>query len=155
MQILPCTKSFGDVPEICLPISFFSSLTSILPLQPLVCSHGLCHAAPETSLTNGCHDLCLCMLQHFYYIREGWPDIWIGIPTTSHDLSKDRRAVRRDCGADAFVDHCKCCLNCSHFVKGKHARYEFPKYYSKAVHINLLGVGPMLDHFPVESNETM
>ena len=127
----------------------YSVLTASTPfLSALIHGHRLTHAAPETGLSDSCHDFSLSSLKHPNNFTERRPHIRISIPATCHYLTEYRKAVIGNVWADALVDNSKSCLYSSHVLEWKHSCDQFPENNPKAININFLGIRPMLDHLP-------
>lgn len=108
--------------------------------------HGLSYAAPEACLAHIGQYLGFGILKHPDNICERGANFRVGIPAAGHDVTQNRQTIIWDCRSYSFVHHSKGSLNSSHVLEWKRACYELPKNNSKAVHIHLLCIRPMLNH---------
>lgn len=107
-------------------------------------------AAPESSLSNIGHDLCLSVFKHADNLGEGRADVRVRVPAAGHDLTENREAISWDDRTNTSVDNSKCSLNGCHVLEGQHACDQLPEDNTKAVNINLLIVRSVLDHLSVK-----
>lgn len=108
--------------------------------------HGLNHATPEASLAHISHDLSLSILKHPNNLGEGRTHFRVGVPAAGHYVTQHRQTFIWDNWPYPLVHHSKCSLHSCHVLEGKRTCYELPENDSKAIHIHLLCVRPMLNH---------
>ena len=110
--------------------------------------HWFRYATSKASFADSAYDLHLCNLQHPDHLGEGRTHIRVRVPAASHYLAKGQRAIMWYGRPNTLIYNSKCSLHGWHVLEGKHAGYKLPQYDAKAININFLIVGSMLDHLP-------
>lgn len=123
----------------------YTPLLQLLVLLLINC-HWLGHATAEPCLAHSCQDINFSIFEHSYNLAEGRSNIRIGVPASSHDLTQFRKAIIWNDWSYTLVHHRKCCLHSCHVLKWKQPCDQLPENNTKAIYVDFLGIGSMLDH---------